>query len=175
MKAFYLKLLEKFIGETTSEETKDLYRLKGIVPIQHIDLYAGQDQDPEFFELFSFPALLVSWSIDYKQNPAVATVTFRLMYEQLRDTSNQGVNTLEALKFLDFIEITDGILHGLESVHTGKLERASEDLQLEPVITDEYILVYQCSYTGKEKARENPTGHFDDIEIKGGLFKALLD
>lgn len=175
MKALYLKIIEKFITEETSDETKDKYRSKGIMPPQYIDLYAGQDKDPQYFEFFPVPALLVNWSIDYKQTPPIATVTFRLLYEQIRDTSSNSANATEALKFLDFIEITDSILHGLESTHTGKLERASEDLEIEPVITDEYILVYQCSYTGKEKARENPTGHFDDIEIKGGLFKALLD
>ncbi|MDE5525682.1 hypothetical protein [Elizabethkingia meningoseptica] len=175
MKALYLKLLQTFIDEGTSEETKDLYRAKGIVPVQHIDFYAGQDQDPEYFEYFPCPAIFFSWSIDYKQKPAVATVTFRLLYEQLRDTSSQGKNTQEALKFLDFIEITDNVLHNLESTHTGKLELASEDLQIEPVITDEYILVYQCSYSGKEKARENPTGNFNDIKIKGGLFSKLLE
>lgn len=169
MKEFYTKIIETF----NLEEIKDKYRLKGIENPKFIDLYAGQDLEPESFEIYDCPALFVNWSIDHRQTPALATITFRLAYEQTRDTSNLGRNTAEALKFLDFIEITDSILSELESECTGKMETATQELNLEPIVIDEYILVYTCSYN--KKAREHVTGKFDDIKIKSGLYKNLFD
>jgi len=169
MKEFYKKLIETF----TKEETMDLYRTKGIDCPKFIDLYAGQDLDPESFDLYPCPAIFVSWTIDHRQKPAQANVTFRMCYEQMRDTSSIGKNTAEALKFIDFIEITDGILETFETEHTGKLNAATEELNLEPIVVDQFVLTYNCSYT--KKAREKLTGSVEDIKIKTGLFTHIFD
>lgn len=169
MKAFYKKIIETF----GKEEIKDLYRLKGIPNPNFIDLYAGQDYDAESFELYSCPAIFINWTIDHRSIPAVASITFRLCFEQMRDTSNLGRNTEEALKFIDFIDITDGILKKIETESTGKLNPGSEELNLEPIVIDQYILNYTCSYT--KKTSENITGSFEDYKIKSGLYTHLFD
>lgn len=168
MKAFYKKLVETF----TKEETKDLYRTKGVDCPKFIDLYAGQDLDEDSFDVYPCPAIFVSWGIDYRQKPAVANVSFRLCYEQMRDTSSLGKNTEEALKFLDFIEITNNILENFESECTGKLNPATEELSLEPVIVDQFLLTYNCTYM--KKAREQVTGSVENIKIKSGLYASVL-
>lgn len=164
MKAFYNQLHEVF----QREETKDLYRQKGIAPVQFIDLYAGQDYMEQFFEAHLFPAILVRWTIAYADNhEAVATLTFRLCYEQLRDLSNLGKSKDEGLKFLDFITITDKILKTIETPTTGKLHLISEELNIEETIIDVFTLTYQCSYSGKQKAplTESKQGNYDAVEI----------
>ena len=171
MKAFYNKLVEIF----KAEDTKDLYRTKGILNPKFIDLYAGQDFEPESFEIYPTPAIFVNWSIDHRQTPSLASLSFRLCYQQLRDTSNLGKNTQEALKFLDFIEITDQILTSFESECTGKLNPATQELNIEPVVIDEYILTYTCSYTKNKDPQEVPTGEINEIQVKSGLFTKLLD
>lgn len=168
MKEFYKKLVETF----AKEEIKDIYRLKGLDCPKFIDLYAGQDLDPESFDIYPCPAIFVSWSIDYRQKPAVANLSFRLCYEQMRDTSSLGKNTAEALKFIDFIEITNDILEDFESPCTGKLNPATEELNLEPIVVDQFILTYNCSYT--KKAREKITGSIENIKIKSGLYASVL-
>lgn len=173
MRLFYKKLIAVF----KTEETKDQYRTVGIAPPQFIDLYAGQDYNPEAFEITNYPAILVAWNIDYRIKPPVATLDFSLCYEQMRDTSSLGKNTDEALKFIEFIEITDRVLKTIETEHTGKLNLNTEGNKLDDTVVDVYILSYQCSYNGK--LAEPQTGYIKgDIEkltTRHGLYTKLND
>lgn len=173
MKLFYKKLLETF----NKEEIKNLYRTKGLTPVQFIDIYAEQDLIPEWFEAHQYPALLVGWNIDYTENEAVANITFSICYEQLHDTSNLGTNTDLALKFLDFVEITDKVLKSIETPNTGKLYLQSEQNKIDETVTDVYLLNYQCSYTGKKQTLQKKylQGDYEDISVKTGLYSQLLD
>lgn len=173
MRLFY----EKLITTYKTEAVKDQYRTKGIVPPQFIDLYAGQDYNPEAFEIHNYPALLVDWSIDYRSQPPVATLNFSLCYEQLRDTSNLGVNTDEALKFIDFVAITDEVLKTIETLHTGKLTLITEGHKLDDTVVDVYNLSYQCSYSGKlpEPQTGYLKGQIENLTDKRGLYAKLLD
>lgn len=169
MKKFYLKLIETFIQDN---DVREKYTEKGIDPVQHIDLYSGQDVNPEYFELAIYPALFVQFSIDHQNE--LATITFRLCYEQLRDTSSQSTMTVEALKFFDFVEMTDKILQTIETESFGKLQPVTTDQQTEETVTDEFVLVYTASYKKAPEASEETTGTFEEVEIKGNLFKSLL-
>lgn len=172
MKPFYKQLHEVF----AKEENKDRYRKAGIVPVQFIDLYAGQDYNEQFFEAHLFPAVFVRWTIAYTDNyEATATLTFRLCYEQLRDLSNIGASRDEGLKFLDFIHITDEILKTIQTPCTGKLHLVSEDLNIEDTVVDVFTLTYQCSYSGKQKTpqTQGSQGSFETVHIEGKLKERL--
>ena len=84
-----------------------------------------------------------------------------------------SITTQESLKFFDFIDLTDTILQNMESERFGKLVPVSTEQQIEETVTDEFILTYQTSYT-KNTDTKDSTGTFEDIEIKGGLYKNLL-
>lgn len=172
MKAFYKQLHEVF----AKDENKDLYRKSGVVPPQFIDMYAGQDYNDTLFEAHLFPAIFVRWTIAYTDNyEATATLTFRLCYEQLRDLSNLGQNKNEALKFIDFICITDEILKTIETPNTGKLHLINEELNIEDTVVDVFTLTYQCSYSGKQKApqTQGKQGNFDVVNIEKKLRERL--
>lgn len=173
MKLFYKKLIETF----AKEESKDLYRTNGVVPPQFIDLYAGQDYNPEAFEGFNLPAILVDWSIDYRSKPPVATINFNLCYEQLRDTSNLGSFTDEALKFIDFVSLTDQIIKTIETSHTGKLNLITEGHKLDDTVVDVYNLSYQCTYSGKlaEPQVNFIPGQIENLTTRQGLYNKLND
>ncbi len=173
MNLFYKKLIATF----KKEETKDLYRTKGIPAPKFVDLYAGQDVIPEKFEVVPFPALLVDWTIDYRSNPPIATLNFSLLYEQLRDTSNFGKNTNEALKFIDFVSITDEVLKTIETEHTGKLNLTTEGNKLDDTVVDVYNLSYQCSYSGKLPAPQTGyiKGEIENLVTRQGLYAKLWD
>ena len=138
-------------------------------------MYAEQDLIPEWFEVHHYPALLLSWDISYSNDTAVANIIFYICYEQLHDTSNLGTNTEMALKFLDFIELTDEILKNVISKNTGKLELVSENHKRDETVVDVYILNYQCSYSGKLNTLKYLQGNVDDLTIKKGLFSKVLD
>ncbi len=175
MKQFYKKLHEVF----TKDEVKDIYRNAGIKPVQHIDFYAGQDFSPEYFEANLFPALFFNYTIDYNAEPAASTLTFRLCYEQLRDLSSRASETSknEGLKFLDCINITDKVLKTVETPFTGKLKLVNEQQQLEDTVVDVHILIYTCTYNGKEKSpnKEYLQGQVDEVITKALLFQKMSE
>jgi len=61
MKHFYTKISELF----NDTNIAGLYLDENVPVPGHIDLYRSQDQNPELFELFSLPALLLDWTIDH--------------------------------------------------------------------------------------------------------------
>ncbi|CAA0152566.1 hypothetical protein [Tenacibaculum maritimum] len=173
MKVLYLKIVETFKKDKIIKRFTD----KNLPIVKHIDLYRGQDYNQGAFEASLFPALFVKWSIDYKTRPAIATITFRLCWEQLRDTSSLNNNPEQALKFLDFIDEVDNILKEIETEHTGKFTLATEELNAEDTIIDTESLVYTCNYTGKESTSiiDYQKGVIDNTEMIGTLFTTSQD
>ncbi|CAM2903454.1 hypothetical protein [Flavobacterium frigoris] len=166
MKAFYNKLIEAF----GTGENKAKFTDKNIAPVEYIDLYAGQDQFEENFELFSRPSLLVDWDIDHSGDAPIATITFYCCFEQLRDTSNISLNKDLALQFLDFIDCIDEIAQTIETEKTGKLEVVSEGFNKMDSIVNIYLLTYECSYSGRKSPRgDYQEGDYDTLDLKGEL------
>ena len=166
MKTFYKKVIAVF----EKAETKTKFTDKEISPVGYIDLYAGQDLNEENFELFSQPALLIDWDIDYSGDVPRATLTLYCCFEQLRDTSNISLNRELGLKFLDYIDAIDEIVTTIETEISGKLELVSEGFNKMDSIVDIYLLTYECSYSG----RKNPlskyqAGDYDKLNLEGNL------
>lgn len=166
MKTFYNKTIEAF--ENLGNKAK--FTDKNIASVQYIDLYAGQEQFEENFELFSQPALLVDWDINYQTDSPTATITFYACYEQLRDTSNISLNRELGLKFLDYVAIVDQIIQTIETEETGKLELVTEGFHKMDSIVDIYVFTYECAFIG----RKNPlskyqAGDYDTLDLSGKL------
>ena len=165
MKSFYTKLITVF----ENPATKQLFLDHGINPIAYIDLYAGQDQFEENFELFARPALLVDWSIVHNGDVPEVTVNLYCCYEQLRDTSNISLNRELGLKFLDFVDIINTIAKTVESERTGKLTLVNEGFNKMDSIVDIYLLTYTCSGIAQKSPQEYQAGDYDTLELKGNL------
>jgi hypothetical protein len=170
MKNLYRAIIAKF----ELPETKAKFTEKEISPVTYIDLYAGQEQFEENFELFSQPAILVDWDVDYQTDPAMATVTIYCCYEQLRDTSNISLNRELGLKFLDYVAIIDEVMGTVESETTGKLDVVTEGFHKMDSIVDVYLLTYECSFKG----RKNPLskyqeGDYDKLGLTGQLVQNM--
>lgn len=172
MKAFYTELIRRF----KDTAIKNSFTTKGLPPVKFIDLYAGQDYNENAFETHLFPAIFVKWNIDYKPDTPVATITLRLAYEQLRDTSSISRTTDESLRFLDFIEQVDVIVKSIETENTGKLTLLSEDLNIEDTIVDVFTLVYNCTYSGKKNTQQKEIlqGSIDTLTTERNLITKLL-
>ena len=169
MKAFYKKLITVF----ENPATKQLFLDQGINPIEYIDLYAGQDQFEENFELFARPALLVDWNIDHNDDTPVVTVNLYCCYEQLRDTSNISLNKDVALKFLDFVELINSIARTIESEATGKLKLVSEGFNKMDSIVDIYLFTYTCSGIAQKNPQQYEAGDYDTLDLQGNLVYEL--
>ncbi|MGQ1936133.1 hypothetical protein ACQ1Q1_07090 [Ornithobacterium rhinotracheale] len=173
MKTFYKAVLTAF------KDTENIkkYTEKGLKAPRIIDLYNGQDFNPEYFDMVTLPALYLSSRIDYSADTPIMSLTARLMYEQLRNTSNIGVNLEQALYFFDMAQITDTIIRGVSTENTGKIRLLDEGLELEPTVSDVYVFTYECKYYGKNKTlrQDCQQGFIDEIKVvEGNLFKGLL-
>lgn len=171
MKTFYKAFLQAF------DDNSNLYTDEDITAPKTIDLYNSQDVNPELSEFFQLPAVLVNMSIDYAPEPSQMNVDVKILYEQLRNTSNFSMNRSAALYFFDLAKITDQIIKGIVSDNTGTLKLTNESMELEPTITDCYNLSYVCNYFGncETKERETKEGEIEDVTIeRGQLFKDLL-
>ncbi len=173
MKTFYNALHEAF----EKPENKAKFTKANLPLIKIIDLYAGQDFSPQYFEARPLPALFISWDIDYSNEPYSAAIQIRLAYEQLRDSSNISLSKDKALEFFDLADLVDEIIKNVVTDHTGPLSLTHEGQELEPTVVDVYVLDYTCIYRGKEKSRirENVEGEIEDLEVKKGLFKSFLN
>ncbi|OWP87858.1 hypothetical protein BWK60_01510 [Flavobacterium covae] len=169
MKEFYEKMVSVFM----EEQTKDIYRSQGVLPVRFVDLYAGQDYDPQNFDAHLFPALFVHWSVDHTSQ--TATMTIRLAYEQLRDYSSVSSNAKEALKFLDFVRITNKILVSFHTKNTGRLVLMGEELAVDETVVDVYILTYSCRYQGMATPKEYLKGVIENVHLETDLYQKLLD
>lgn len=171
MKTFYNKTIEVF----EAEATKQLFLDQNISPVTYIDLYAGQEQFEENFELFAQPALLIDWNIDYSTDVPLATITLYCCFEQLRDTSNISLNRNLGLKFLNYVGIIDSTTRTIETACTGKLELVSEGFYKMDSIVDIYLLTYQCSYTGRKKplSKDYQEGDYDTLQVTSNLVQKL--
>ncbi|MEG1200335.1 MAG: hypothetical protein RSD53_13140 [Algoriella sp.] len=170
MKNLYNKIIEKL----ESEEVLDDFIKEGVSPPKYIDIYAGQDLDEDNFDLFGENALFIDWDIDHTTEPPTATVTFRLAYEQLRDTSNISLNRELGLKFLTYVDQVHNILDGFESEKTGKLELTKEGFNKMDSIVDIYIFEYECSYNGRKSPQRNiHEGSYDKLQLTGQLVEKV--
>ena len=169
MKAFYKQLISTF--ELPANQA--LFTIQGIAPVQYIDIYAGQDQFEENFELFARPALLLDWDIDHETKPSTATITLYCCYEQLRDTSNISQNRELGLNFLDYINIIDGIVRTVESKETGKLELVSEGFNKMDSIVDIYLFTYKCRFEGRKNPlqKDYEAGSYDTLDLTSNLIE----
>lgn len=172
MKAFYTELIRKF----KDSDIKNKFTSNNLPSVKFVDLYAGQDYNEKGFEAHLFPAVFVKWSIDYKSKMPIATITFRLAYEQLRDTSSISRASEKSLQFLDFITVVDDVIKSIETPNTGKITLLSEDFNIEDTIVDVYTLVYNCTYSGKKNTLKTAfkQGVIDDVNLSGNLHTKLL-
>lgn len=166
MKAFYKKVIEVF----EKPENKEKFTEQNISAVTYIDIYAGQDQVEENFELFAQPALLIDWEVSHQADVSTATITLYCCYEQLRDTSSISLNRDLGLKFLDYVASIDEVMRNIESETTGKLELVSEGFNKMDSIVDIYVFTYQCSYSGRKNPLDTyQAGDYDSLELNGNL------
>lgn len=69
----------------------------------------------------------------------------------------------------------DQVIKSISTESTGRLSLTREGLEVEPTVTDVYMLDYECMYQGNKKTqqRENLQGEFDATNITNGLVKKV--
>jgi len=168
MKDLFNKIQEKL----TDSDAVALFEAKGLTPIKYFDLFKGQFQSPELFDVLPLPAVLFQWNLNIEENTVYISLHFG--WEQVRDTSQISASQNKALKFFDYINTIHELINRLESTNTSKLEAVSfEPIDLASVGVA-HQLNYKCEYTDNSSSIYN---RFDwtpgdaEIETPGQIIK----
>ncbi|WP_271782211.1 hypothetical protein [Aquimarina algiphila] len=146
MKTLYNNIIAKLM----SNEAKTAYAQSSVAACKFVDLYRGQYLNWEAFDTFPLPAVLFEFGVNYdSKGEGTATITLHLCYEQLQDTSSITRTRDNALKFFDFVTVTNTLLSELESQHTGKLQLVSEETIKDDAIVNVYLLTFSSRYNGR--------------------------
>lgn len=128
-----MRTLEKIKHTLTSLDLVS----KGLNNIQQVDVYRGQYQNPEDFEVMVLPAVYLSREIDHKENEMSLTTHVVLSRQ---DNTESFATDDQYLK-----EIKEA-LHHLESDTNGKLTLVSENTEATYPMLSVYLLNYEASY-----------------------------
>lgn len=151
MKNLYLKIIE------TIENWREEFTARGLLPVETIDLYDGQPEDPEKFE-FTAPALFVDYAIEWErggsaQKRGIITLEIHVLTQPEGNSENFSSNLPEALKKIEFYNAVSDLL---ETVYTDNISRLAL-IEEKPVQTE-----YYCYHLLKFNAaivRNSPAGH----------------
>lgn len=130
MKNLYLKIVE------TIENSRELFTEKGLLPIETIDLYDGQPDEPNNFE-FTCPALFVDYKIDWERGGSgmkrgVVNLDVHILTHPGIGTESFNPRMPESLQKLEYYELLAELLETVYTDHISNLALSGE----EPVITD---------------------------------------
>jgi len=161
MKEIYQKIIEKLF----SQEVIDFFTDHDVEPVHFVDLYRGQYQSWENYDVPATPAVFVEFSSDLTdptQNENTLTVSLHLVYEQVSDTSSLNPQLEDALKFFDFIDLVHSVVKDIQANGTGKLKlRHQENVDLSrPALV--HLLTYTTTYFSM---LEDIKDQFDYIDV----------
>ncbi len=171
MKKLYKKIQDTICGQTAI----DFFASKGLPPVRYYDLYKGQYQSLDLFDVMPLPAVLFQWQLNHQEETAY--ISIHLVYELVRDTSSRSLSQENSLKFFEYIDALHSLLYNLESENTGKLETVSfEPVDMEAVGIV-HLLNYKCSYddnSGNIYDRFNYTDGDGEVSVNGTLKESIM-
>jgi|GEM_PF-456502 len=165
-------LFKKIQDKLTNSTAVALFIAKGLTPIKYFDLFKGQFQSPELFDILPLPAVLFQWSLNLEDK--TVSVNLHFGYEQIRDTSQLSASQNNALKFFTYINTIHELVNRTESQNTSKLEAVSfEPIDLSSVGIA-HQLNYKAEYTNNSNSIYNRfswTAGDGDLEIQAQIIK----
>ena len=130
MRNLYLKIIEAF------ENNKERFTDAGLLPIETIDLYDGQPDEPNNFE-FTCPAIFIDYRIEWERGGSmlkkgVVQIDLHVLTHPGMSTENFNPRLPEGLNKLAYYELISELM---ESVATDNIATPAL-IGEEPVITD---------------------------------------
>ena len=92
------------------DEARPLFRERGLPPVETVDLYDGQPEDPESFE-FTCPALFIDYKIDWERGASgvkrgTVAVDLHILLNPMPGTeswSDQLPDGLQKMEYYDLV------------------------------------------------------------------------
>lgn len=130
MEELYKKIIE------TVENSRKLFIAAGLPPVETIDLYDGQPEEPEKFE-FTCPALFVDYKIAWErggisQKRGEITVEVHVLTHSGGGTEHFSRRLPEGLSKIKYYALLANLLETVETETVSRLALIAE----EPIVTD---------------------------------------
>lgn len=170
METVYKKIVETFTAHP------EVFSDRNLPAIRQIDVYQGQPDDPENFEVFC-PAMFIDWQIAPGANGESdkLTIDFHILQEPGVPTDNFTPTLDAGLEYLLQLKACKYLLNKLRAANTTPLVYAGERPRITPFFKY-HVVSYTCSidqYTDSIHRPATGTGTIESIRITEGKQKAL--
>lgn len=132
MKNLYLKIIK------TVENNREEFLKRGLLPVETIDLYDGQPEDPTGYE-FTCPALFMDYKISWergglKRKGGVITLDVHVLTHSEGGSENFSNLLPESLQKIEYYNLIADLLETVSTGNVGRLALTEE----EPVVTENF-------------------------------------
>lgn len=130
MRNLYLKIIEII------ENNRELFISKGLLPVETVDLYDAQPEEPGGFE-FTCPALFIDYKIEWERGGSrlkngVLNIDVHIITQPGPGTENFNPRLPEGLQKLEYYDLIAELMERVATDNVPSLALISE----EPVLTD---------------------------------------
>ena len=143
-----------------------------------VDIYMGQPDDPENWEVFT-PAIYLNWSIAPQSNndPDLLTLDIHLVQEPGAATENFSDTMALGLEYLRMIKAVKYVVNKLQAANTTPLKWAGEKPADSPYFRY-HIITYTCAIDGNSESLSRDTltnVTLTDLDSRTGLLNRAID
>ncbi|MBI9063267.1 MAG: hypothetical protein JEZ14_14900 [Marinilabiliaceae bacterium] len=165
MDQIYQKIIETFNANS------QVFVERNLPPVRQVDIYMGQPDAPEIFELF-LPGVFVEWGITPGTNgePDQLQLDFHILQEPGTHTEHFSARLTEGLEYILMVKTVKYLVNRLRAENSTPLTYAGERPRVTPFFKY-HIVSYTCSIdsdTGSLTAGENKDVQLTGYELTSG-------
>lgn len=128
--------------QKTLQDNRQLFIDKGILSVEHFDLFYNQPSMPQDFE-WDFPAVFLDYMLDYENERAY--IYLHCIYEDVQESDNRTTNRDYALKYLTFLSVIKHLLKGLRTNPVFSALRLWQDSPIQSEYFHYHMLTFTCN------------------------------
>lgn len=113
------------------DDARPQFLERGLPPVETVDLYDGQPEDPEAYE-FTCPALFLDYKIDWERGASgvkrgTVAVDLHILLNPMPGTENWSDLLPAGLQKMEYYDLVAQILEGVDSTNVGELYITGEE------------------------------------------------
>jgi hypothetical protein len=168
MEAVYKKIVDTF------NDHPEVFTDRKLPVMRQIDIYLGQPDDPENFEVFC-PAMFIDWQINPGANsePDKLIIELHIIQEPGTPTDNFTPTLDNGLEYMRLLNAAKYLINKLKTDETTPFVYAGERPRVTPFFKY-HVISYSCNIDQYKDSIHRPvmgTGTLEKIKIDPGLLQ----
>ena len=141
----------------TFTDNQQVFIDRGLQPVRQCDIYMGQADDAESFELF-LPGVFVDWNITPGEpgEQDILLVDFHVLQEPGTNSENYSERLTESMQYLQTLKTVKYLMNRLRSTTSTPLTYNGERPRITPFFKY-HIVTYKCFIDSDEGSINRPT------------------